>query len=92
MAALYLQFYVDEDILKERIDRALERAVAITLTDLIELYPITKGVPEIVAYISIAAQSEWHSIDYNALDSMEIPSLEPEKQLNLTLPQIVFRR
>jgi translation elongation factor EF-Ts len=92
MSDLYLQFYVDEDILKERIARALERAVAITLTDLIELYPVTKGVPEIVAYISIAAQSERHSIDYNALESIAIPSLEPEKQLNLTLPQIIFRR
>jgi Protein of unknown function (DUF3375) len=92
MDDLYLQFYVDEDILKERIDRALKRAVAITLADLIELYPVTQGVPEIVAYISIAAKSERHSIDYDALDSMEIPSLEPEKQLKLTLPQIIFRR
>jgi hypothetical protein len=92
MDDLYLQFYVDEDILKERIARALERAVAITLTDLIELYPVMKGVPEIVVYISIAARSECHSIDYNALDSIEIASLEPGRQLKLTLPQIVFRR
>ncbi len=92
MTELYRQFYVDEDILRARIALALERAVAITLTDLIELYPVTQGVPEIVAYISIAAKSDRHSIDYNTLDSIEIASLEPEKQLKLTLPQLVFRR
>ncbi|NJK69091.1 MAG: DUF3375 domain-containing protein [Oscillatoriales cyanobacterium RU_3_3] len=92
IAELYQQFYVDEDLLVQRIDLALEHRSSITLADLIQLYPVTQGLAEIVAYLAIADRSDCHSIDPDIIDSITIPSLDSEKQLQLTLPQIIFRR
>ncbi|MDI9637136.1 DUF3375 domain-containing protein [Geitlerinema splendidum] len=92
IAELYQQFYVDEDLLVQRIARALEHCSTISLTELIQLYPVTQGLPEIVAYLAIATQSNRHSINTSTINSITIPSLEPETQLWLTLPEIIFRR
>lgn len=92
IAELYQQFYVDEDLLAQRISRTLEHSSTISLTDLIQLYPVTQGLPEIVAYLAIATQSDRHSINTSIIDSITVSSLEPETTLQLTLPQIIFRR
>ncbi|MGA9380651.1 MAG: DUF3375 domain-containing protein [Phormidium sp.] len=92
IAELYQQFYVDEDLLAQRIDQTLQHCSTITLRDLIQLYPVTQGLPEIVAYLAIATESERHSIECSRIDYITIPSLQPEKQLKLTLPRIIFRR
>jgi hypothetical protein len=92
IAELYQQFYVDEDLLAQRIARTLEHCSTVALTDLIELYPVTQGLPEIVAYLAIATQCDRHSINTSTIDSITISSLEPETELRLTLPQIIFRR
>lgn len=92
IAELYQQFYVDEDLLAQRIAQTLEHCSIIALTDLIQLYPVTQGLPEIVAYLAIAMQSARHSVNPSTIDSITIPSLEPETQIQLTLPQIIFCR
>ncbi|MFB2894988.1 DUF3375 domain-containing protein [Aerosakkonemataceae cyanobacterium BLCC-F50] len=92
IAELYQQFYVDEDLLAKQIDQILEHCSTITLTDLIQLYRVTQGLPEIVAYLAIATESDRHSIECSTIDYITIPSLQPEKQLKLTLPRIIFRR
>ncbi|MEM9117244.1 MAG: DUF3375 domain-containing protein [Cyanobacteria bacterium P01_F01_bin.56] len=92
MAEIYHQFYVDEAILSQRIAQTLETCSAIPLAHLIELYPVTQGLPEIVAYVAIAHQSDRHAIHPQATDSIVIPSLDAETQLQLTLPQITFCR
>lgn len=92
IAELYQQFYVDEDTLAKRIARTLEHSATVAFTDLIQLYPVTQGLPEVVAYLAIATQSDRHFINTSTIDSITISSLEPETQLQLTLPQIIFRR
>ena len=86
------QFYLDEDLLAQRIAQTLEHSSTISLTDLIQLYPVTQGLPEIVAYVAIAAQFEQHSINLNTIELLTIDSLEDEKPISLTVPQIIFRR
>jgi hypothetical protein len=92
LAELYQQFYVDEDMLTQRIFQTLEHCATIALSDLIQLYPVTQGLPEVVAYIAIATQSSRHSVDYSTIDSMTIPSLSSGAQLQLSLPHIIFHR
>jgi hypothetical protein len=92
IAELYHQFYVDENELLQRINRSLEQRSTIALTDLIQLYPITQGLPEVVTYLTIADRSERHSIDPSIIELIKIPSLDPEIELKLKLPQIVFHR
>ncbi|MEO0771166.1 MAG: DUF3375 domain-containing protein [Cyanobacteria bacterium J06649_4] len=86
------QFYVDEAFLADRVDLALESRATITLPSLIEIYPITKGLPEIVAYISLATQSERHSISASTIDLVEISGLADSSELRLKLPHVVFSR
>lgn len=92
VAELSRQFYIDEESLEQRIQGALQTCTSVSLPELIQLYPITQGLPEIVGYLAIATRSESHLVDPTTINSITIPSLEPEKQLQLTLPQIVFHR
>jgi hypothetical protein len=55
-------------------------------------YPVTQGLPEIVAYLAIATQSDRHTVDSSTIDSITISGLELETQLQLTLPHIIFHR
>jgi Protein of unknown function (DUF3375) len=89
---LYQQFYVDEDRLAQRIGQTLEHCSTIALTDLVQFYPVTQGLPEVVAYLAIATQSDRHTVDSSIIDSITIPSLEAGEKLQLTLPRITFHR
>ncbi|MEO1394280.1 MAG: DUF3375 domain-containing protein [Cyanobacteria bacterium J06634_5] len=86
------QFYVDEAALAQRIDRELEDRANISLTELIERYPVTKGLPEVVSYLSLATKFERHSIDASTIDLMTIDGLAAERQLQLKLPRVIFCR
>jgi hypothetical protein len=92
IAELYHQFYIDETELLQRIDRSLDQHSTILLTDLIQLYPVTQGLPEVVAYMTIADRSERHSINPSIIELIKISSLDTEIELKLKLPQIVFHR
>ncbi len=89
---LYGQFYVDQEQLMRKIDRALEDCTDISLGELLQRYPVTQGLSELVAYLAIAAQPNRHTIEYSNLESIRIPSLEAGVDLQLTLPHITFRR
>ena len=89
---IYNQVYVDEILLREQIRQILVAREEITLSELIDLHPITKGLTEIVAYIEIAKQEDYHSVNKTKLESINIDSLELESRLLLRIPQIIFRR
>ena len=86
------QFHVDERFLTDRIDLLLEERPTISLPELIEQHPVTQGLPEVVAYLAIATQSQRHSISSSTIDAVTIAGLEPHSQLELKLPHIVFCR
>ncbi len=86
------QFYVDEALLAQRIDRELEDRSKIALTELMDLYPITKGLPEVVGYLSLATRSERHSVSSSTIDLVTIEGVDAKATLTLTLPQVVFHR
>ena len=89
---IYHQVYVDEDLLKERLEKVLTTRDEITLSELIKLYPISQGLTEIVAYIAIAKQEPQHEINPQKLENIDIDSLELGDKLSLTMPEIIFRR
>lgn len=86
------QFYVDEALLAQRIDRALEDRDNIALSELLEWYPVTQGLPEVVAYLSLATKAERHSVEFSTIDWMKIEGLAPDSWLQLKLPKVVFYR
>ena len=89
---IYHHFYVDEAELNKRITEVLESRVEINLREMIQLYPVEQGLSEIVAYLAIATKYEQHYVDENTIDYIPISGVKPEKQFNLSLPQIIFRR
>lgn len=88
---LFNQFNLDEQELLQKINDCLESQSEISLVDLISFYPVTKGITEIVAYLSIATQDEKHLVT-DTIENIIISSLNPEVELVLTLPQVIFRR
>ncbi|MGK7893392.1 MAG: DUF3375 family protein, partial [Xenococcus sp. (in: cyanobacteria)] len=89
---IYHQVYVDEIQLKERLKKILATRNEITLSELIQLYPVSQGLTEIVAYLAIAKGEDTHEINMANFESIDIDSVELEGRLRLTLPQIIFRR
>ena len=89
---IYHQIYVDEAELRERIKEALINRTEITLAELIELYPVTKGLTEIVVYLDIAEADNKHKINDTKLEEINIDSVELEGKLYLTMPQVIFRQ
>ncbi len=57
-SVLYSQHYVDERELRARIRQALQDRQQISLSELIEQYPVRKGLSEVVAYLHIATESD----------------------------------
>ncbi|MEM9212983.1 MAG: DUF3375 domain-containing protein [Cyanobacteria bacterium P01_F01_bin.150] len=92
LTELYEQFYVDEDVLGHHIAQMLEVSSEVALVDLLKLFPISQGLPEVVAYVAIATQSERHSVNHETTESITIPGLDPDTELQLKLPQVLFHR
>lgn len=68
--ALFEQFYVDKELLAENIRRALIGRPQATLGDVLAAFPAERGLAEIVAYMSIASESEDAYIDSEAEEKL----------------------
>lgn len=60
---LFEQSYVDKDRLSGQIRRALQRRTQISLAELVDLFPLERGLAELVAYFSLAAEDHAAIID-----------------------------
>mgnify|MGYP005835179741 CR=1 FL=1 len=58
--AIFNQVYVDKKVLKEHIEDMLETWGPVTLKDVLDAYPLEKGLFELLAYMEIA-KSEHHT-------------------------------
>ncbi|PSB58000.1 DUF3375 family protein [Chamaesiphon polymorphus] len=74
-----------------QIATALKSRVEISLSELIEIYPIECGMEEVVEYLEIAHQPP-HTIDDDVKDSIEVANILQDSQMKNTMPRIVFRR
>jgi len=54
LSKLYAQVYVDESLLKQNINKLLQQRSQFTLKEFSKLYPIKKGLSELVVYLKIA--------------------------------------
>jgi hypothetical protein len=91
---LYAQFYVDESLLRRRIETLLATRPTVTLAEVVELYPVEKGLSEVIAYVAIAAQDERHRIDHRSSEEIGLVLASPDggQMTRLTIPQVTFRR
>jgi Protein of unknown function (DUF3375) len=74
-----------------QITTALESRSEISLSELIEIYPIDCGMEEVIEYLEIAHRPP-HTIDDEVKESIEVSNVLQNSQMKTTIPRIVFRR
>ena len=89
--ALYQQIYVDEAELLENIAKALQTHSQISLTQLLNIFPLRKGLAELITYIHLADKSTKATINTTNEETIAlISSIGIHKHIKL--PQIIFTR
>ncbi len=84
--ALLNYHYIDEKLLRKQIDTALLHHSQISLKQLIDLFPLQKGISELVTYVKIATEQEFTVIDDAQLEFIQV------NNRNVTIAKILFVR
>ena len=89
--ALFNQHYVDEVLLRNQIARMLSEKGQAALSEIVEKYPVTRGMAEIVTYINLANRDEKNII--NEIQRQQIPWCDAAgKQRYADIPLVIFTR
>ncbi len=91
MDALYEQVYVDETELAQRIRTALQDANQVSLGQLVHLFPVEKGVAEIVAYLNLAEKDDRAMVSDEDSEEITIQTMDG-RQKQVRVPQVIFVR
>lgn len=89
--ALFSQVYVDKDRLKEQIGYLLQTQDRITLSRIIEHYPLELGLSELVTYLVIASESPQAAFQPEATEEVSWTD-ETGKKRTAKMARIIFRR
>lgn len=85
---LYTQFYVDESRLHRRVAALLEEKSRVTLGEVTAVYPLQKGLSELLTYVALAARAEQHRIDKNHWE--QIPLADNGRVVRL--PLVIYKK
>ncbi len=90
-AALFSQFTVDSVELAQRVRRALQNRLQITLAELLKEYPLQQGLAELVAYLQLASERGHGKIlvDDDSNDSIVWPTADGQWKRAI-LPRVIF--
>ena len=91
MDSFYNLFFVDEESLKRNIYQMLLNQPQCTLVDLTKRFAVTKGVSELVSYLSIAKNSDDTIVDENIKSKIEVVDIDGNKKV-VILPKIIFTK
>jgi hypothetical protein len=83
------QFFVDKEALEHNIGELLKKQKQATLKDVVEQYPITKGISEILTYVNIATQSNKCFINR---DKQELIVIGEKGKRAIKLPEIIYTK
>ncbi len=89
LSKIYSIASIDKKALLANIEEALETREQITLKELVSLMPITKGLPELLAYVSLLNSSSKFFINHETKDMILFNSVQGKY---LETPQIIFSR
>lgn len=87
---LFNQFEIDREALQVQIDDCLRDRDQVTLAEIVQKYPIARGVAELVTYLAIATASPAHLI--NDQTRVEIQWQENDMRRTVRLPQVIYGR
>ncbi len=89
-AMLFSQLVIDKAVLLKNIRQALQDRTQITLTELLSMHPLEKGLAELVAYLQLATDGFKAAIDESVEDVIEWNSDNGGKRARL--PRVIFVR
>jgi hypothetical protein len=82
--------FVDVNQLRANIAFALQTSASITLRELIQLYPVTKGAEELISYLAIASEAKGSKILDEATVDLTLKS--DGADLHVTCPEAIFSK
>ena len=89
--ALYQQVYVDRERLAGHIRRALQDGSPVSLSHLIASHPLERGLAELVAYLSLAAEDSRAVIDDRTTQTVSWVDADDVTRV-ASVPLILFHR
>ena len=91
ISELFDLFAVERDQLEGYIDQVLMYKSQATLCDVVEAFPVERGLSEVITYMAIASDTRRHSIDDSVTETITVKS--PNNLMReIALPRIVFTR
>lgn len=90
--ALYSQFFIDIEALKENIKTLLKHKSQVSLVDVFNHYQSSKGVAEVLGYMQVAARDSKHIIDLEKTQQFNVQNVETDKEFTIEIPIVIFNR
>ena len=90
--ALFGQFYVNIDELRNNIKTLLRTRSQVSLSELLLQYQPTKGITEILGYMQIATGDSKHYINNEHMERLDVRNTDTGKHYQLQAPLIIFNR
>jgi flagellar motility protein MotE (MotC chaperone) len=87
--ALYRQNYVDEAELRANIRRALQTRSQVSLRQLVDEYPVRKGLAEVVTYLSLADKDDKALVADDETETFSVTT-ENGRSRQIELPKLIF--
>lgn len=87
MSELFDQFYIDRPRLEAYLRRLLQSKLQVSLEEVLQAYPLTKGLAELLTYFAIASSSTHHFIQKESKIEVVI---EGENARRIWVPQLIF--
>lgn len=89
--ALFDRVWVDKTQLRTHVWRALQQQDQISISELLEIYPLEKGLAELIGYLSIASGDDTAVIDDSAKQTITWTD-DTGVTRQATLPLVIFTR
>lgn len=90
--ALFEQFYVNMDELRGNIKQILRMQPQVSLSGLLQQYPPTKGMAEILGYIQIATNEGKHTVKNEEQEELLVENRDNGTHYRLHAPIIIYNR
>lgn len=88
---LYLQSHVDEAVLRANIRKSLQSRSQISLRQLMEEFPVRKGLAEVVAYLNIADKDDKALVSEDESEII-LATMENGQVRKIDMPKVIFTR
>ena len=94
LLSLHTQFHIDKALLYRNIEELLDIRAQVTLADVLAHYPPEKGLAEVLAYCTLAANDPDHTIDEQQTETIDLPVATPSgrEMRTLTIPRVLYQR